>query len=139
KAEKPLVETQGGLEMRVTNVLGAVICGFLISACGGESNEVKPAVAPTPPPAESAPAPIASAPAEAPVAPPAEPKKTAAELQVAAVKSVMDGWNSGDAKKVAGTYADNATFTMAGMPDVHGRDGVQAYAQKMLDAFPKMK
>ncbi len=125
--------------MRGTKSSGLLILGLLISACGGETSEVKPAVAPAPPPAETAPAPIASAPAETPPAAPVEPKKTPAEQQLATLKASFEGWNAGDAKKVAGTYAENATFVQSGMPEVKGRDAIQAHVQKNMDAFPKAK
>lgn len=124
------------MTMRRTNAFGLVMMGLLIAACGGaEGSERKPAIAPTPEP----PAPIAQEPPPAPPAPPAEPAKSAAELQLATQKTSFEAWNAGDAKKVAATFAENATLLVAGMPEIKGREAIEAYVRQTMKAFSKTK
>lgn len=125
--------------MRSSSIIGLVVFGMLASACGDkdqapppktpETTAVATTTAPPPPPVDTTPPP-----------PPPAPKPTMAELQQKAGQTIMEGFNSHDAKKAASIYADDATFRMAGAPaDAKGRDAVQAGIQTMFDSFSNFK
>jgi len=62
-----------------------------------------------------------------------------AEAQKQTGMAIMAAMNAHDAKKLASLYADNAVMKVIGMPDVNGRDAIQAQFQKMFDGMSNMK
>lgn len=103
--------------------------GFVLSACGGASEEMQP-VTPT--------APEAPITADAPKK--EEPKLTMAELQQKVVKEYGEAMNAHDAKKLAALYTDGATVNVAGTPgEAKGKDAIAAQYQKLFDAFSNFK
>jgi steroid delta-isomerase-like uncharacterized protein len=112
---------------------GALVLGFLVTACGGGADEAPPVQAPPPPVASAAPAPP---PVETP-APPAPPKASLAELQQTTLKAYVDGFT--DAKKVASLYAEDAQLWIPGTPEVKGREAILGYTQSQLDSSSNVK
>lgn len=119
--------------MRAWKISGALLLGCTVAACGGAEGEMKPPAPPAPPapPVAVNPTPAPAATTEAPAA----PKPTMAEMQVTAMKGVSEGWNTADGKKVAGFYAENATFIVAGQPEMKGREAIAAHVKMTADAF----
>jgi steroid delta-isomerase-like uncharacterized protein len=122
-----------------SSIVGVVVVGLLASACGDkdqapppktpETTAVATTTAPPPPPVDTTPPP-----------PPPAPKPTMAELQQKAGQTLMEGFNSHDAKKVASVYADDAIFRMAGAPaDAKGKDAITAGVQMIFDSFSGLK
>ncbi|MBS2020531.1 MAG: ester cyclase [Deltaproteobacteria bacterium] len=121
--------------MRKVLVFGFI--GLVMMACGGE-----PPVAVAPQPTVTAPPPpppVDTTP-PAPTAPPAPPpKKPLADLQKEAGKALAEGFAAGDAKKVAALYTENATFKLAGQPDLVGRANIEKALTNFFGAFGKVK
>ena len=67
---------------------------------------------------------MTTAPPVAAEAPPS-PKKSLAELQQAAGKAIGEAYATGDAKKYAALFTENATVKTAGAPDATGRDAIR--------------
>lgn len=114
-------------------VLGATFVVGLV-ACG---DEIPPPQPPPPPPVASA-APPPPPPADPPPAP-APPKKTMAELQAASGQAMGEAFASGDAKKAAALYSENAVLKIAGGPDVSGRAAIETGLGQFFATFAKMK
>lgn len=122
--------------MRKVIVVGFVgLVGLVSSACGGDPPVAiapQPTVTAPPPPVETTPPP--------PVTPPAPPpKKPLADLQKEAGKTIAEGFATGDAKKVAAVYSENATFKFPGMPDVTGRANIEKALAGFFASFGKIK
>lgn len=116
--------------------VSSIVLVLIAVSCGGEP----PApVAPAQPPA----APTAAAPPPAPPTdstPPGPPvRKTLAELQRETGKAWSAAFAAGDAKKLAGLYAEKAVFKMAGMPDMVGRDAIEKGAAGFFAGVSKIK
>lgn len=121
--------------MRST-ALAAVLAATFVVGSVGCGDELPPPQPPPPPPVASAPPP--PPPVEPPVAP-APPKKTMAELQMENGKAMGEAFSTGDAKKAAALYAENAVMKMAGAPDVTGRAGIEKGLAELFATFGKMK
>src|SRR5262249_29658107 len=126
-----------GVPMRSS--FGTVLFSVFAAACGGGSDATKPVEAPPPP--SLTPAPSASdTGSAAPGGGASLPKPSMQEMEKTLVGSVADAINAHDAAKVAANYAEDATLTVAGMPEaIKGRDAIQADAKKEFDAFPNTK
>ncbi len=112
------------------------VFGFIV-ACGGAADEQAPVQAPPPPPPPVA---VADTPAPAPTAdtPAPAPKPAMADMQAAAIKSMVA--NGNDAAKVAALYAPDATLFIPGMGgESKGREAVQKSYQDWLDSTTDMK
>jgi steroid delta-isomerase-like uncharacterized protein len=106
-----------------------------LAACGGDE-AAKPPVTPVPPtPVATVTAPMPTM--TAAVTPPAKP--TQAELLAAAAKGVVEAMNAHDAKKYAALYTEDATVTVPGMPEQHGRADIEKNVQGFFDGFKDLK
>jgi steroid delta-isomerase-like uncharacterized protein len=113
-------------------------------ACGGrEPPPVTTAATPLPPPVAPPPAPAASLPLDAaPVptpAPPSVASPSLADLVADRNKTALEALNAHDRKKLASTYAENATITMFGEGDITGRDAIAAEFAQTLMGLPDLK
>ncbi len=108
----------------------ALAVGFLLVACGGGEENQPPKTPATPPVATTPPAPTAEAPKEEP-----KPQESMADLQHKTLKGFVEAFNAHDAKKIAGFYAENASWKMAGVPDSTGRDAIAANYAKLFEGF----
>lgn len=110
-------------------------------ACGGSESPPAttaaipptPAVAPPPTPAASVPPDAGPAPPPAPAAP------SLADLVADRNKTALEALNAHDRKKLASTYAENATITMFGEGDITGRDAIAAEFAQTLMGLPDLK
>ncbi len=118
-------------------IVGSLVLGVLVAACGGGAETQKPVEAP-PAPAVTPSAPVADMPT-----PPADTMPAKASPQDAAkalLGTVSDGINGHDAAKLASAYADDATVVMAGAPEpMKGKEVITAESKKFFDAFPNVK
>ena len=123
---------QAALPVHVTRLIGMIVLSSFAGACGGEAPppQPPPPVATTPPPPP---------PATTAEAPPPAPKKSLAELQQAAGKAIGEAYASGDAKKYAALFTENATVKSAGAPDAVGRDAIEKSMTSFATAFSKAK
>jgi steroid delta-isomerase-like uncharacterized protein len=114
-------------------VVGLTGLAALGLACGGEPQpqvaapQPQPIPAPPPPPTTTA------------EAPPPPPKKSLAELQQAAGKAIAEAFATGDAKKYAALYTENAVIKSAGEPDVVGREAVAKWMTDFAATFSNAK
>lgn len=115
-----------------SSAISLVLAASFATACGGDPPP--PPVAPAPtvavtPPPEPTPAPT---PEPAPA-----PKPSMAELQMKNLKNQVA--TVGDAKAYAANFAADGVDVIAGMPEMKGRDAIQAGQQMFVDGFPDMK
>ncbi len=119
-------------------IVGSLVLGVLVGACGGGGEAVKPVEAPaaptvappTPPTPEVTPAPTAEAPA----------KPSAQDAAKALVGAVSDSLNTHDLAKFTATYTDDAVLVVAGNPEpIKGREAIGADTKRAFDAFPNLK
>jgi steroid delta-isomerase-like uncharacterized protein len=129
-AEDLLVE-----DMTMRKGIGALFLGVTLAACGGDE-AAKPPETPLPPTPVAT---VTAAPTTTASATPPAPKPTQAELQITAAKTLTDAMNAHDAKKFAAAYTDDATLTVAGMPEMHGRAEIEKQLQGAFDGFKDMK
>lgn len=123
--------------MRKVTVSGLVgLVAVVVSACGGEPPV---AVAPQPPATTPPPPPTDTAPPAPPTPPAPPPKKPLADLQKEAGKAIAEGFKTGDAKKIAAHYSENATFKLAGQPDLTGRANIEKALGNFFASFGKIK
>ena len=101
-----------------------------LAACGPDA---PPPVTPQPP--EPPPPPPTAEPVV--VAPP--PKLSMAEMQKAAVMTVLQGLNGHDPKMFASVYADDAIISVAGLNEVNGRAAVEQNMAEWFEVFSKAK
>jgi ketosteroid isomerase-like protein len=113
-------------------IYGALVLGLAVSAMGCASDPPPAPAAPPAPVAAAEPAPVAAAPAEA-------PKPSLADLEMQSGKTIMEGYNAHDAAKIASAYTPDAVIKSAGMPDVVGKDAIQAHEQKLFDGISNLK
>lgn len=118
----------------LSGLIGLFVLSSLAGACGGEAPPPQPPEAPAAPPPAAPPPPAQTA-----EAPPPAPKKSLAELQQAAGKAIGEAFATGDAKKYAALFTENATVKTAGAPDAVGRDAIEKSMQSFATAFSKAK
>src|ERR1700733_6373776 len=106
-------------------IFGSVVLGAIVVACGGGGDSQNPVEAP-PAPTVAPPAPTTTAdPAPTTAAAPAKPSMQ--DMQKALVGAVADSVNAHDPAKFSANYADDATVTIAGLPDsIKGKDAIAA-------------
>ena len=61
------------------------------------------------------------------------------DMQKSLIGAVASAMNAHDPAKVGASYADDATVTMAGVPNITGKEAIQADLKKLIDGFPNMK
>ncbi|HEY8076178.1 MAG TPA: ester cyclase [Labilithrix sp.] len=107
----------------------------MLGACGGgdepKTAQNPPAPTVTPPAPTATEAPKAEDPKPAPLSPMEAQKKTGMGIQ--------EAMNAHDAKKLASYFTDDAVVKVIGMPDVTGRDAIQAQYDKMFVGLPNLK
>ena len=106
----------------------ALFVGFVV-ACGGADQPPPQPPPPPPPPPPAAPADTTPAPAATAEAP--APKPSLADMEAAAVASMVTNVN--DAAKIAALYAPDATQLVPGYLESKGRDEIQKGYQGWLD------
>jgi ketosteroid isomerase-like protein len=108
------------------SIIGVVAFGFVVG-CGGAENEQQPVQAPPPPPP-----PVVTAPPAPPPEPPPPPKPSMAEMQQAAIKTLVASVN--DAGKLMALYAPDAVVVTPGFPETKGREAIQKGLQEWIAA-----
>ena len=118
--------------MRTTSYAGLVVLGILAGACGSD-----PPPAPVTPPTPTVANVTPPAPVEAPKmeAAPA-PKPTMAEMQMKALKAQGEGFGT---PKWADVFTDDAVFTVAGMPELKGKEAIAKHHMGFFDSFSEVK
>ncbi|HEY8086760.1 MAG TPA: nuclear transport factor 2 family protein [Polyangiaceae bacterium] len=104
----------------------AMVLGLLVGCAGEDEQQTVQAPPPPPPPPTVVEAPPPPPP---PAPPPAKP--TMAEMQQAALRSIVANMN--DAAKLTMLYAPDASVVMPGFPEARGRDAIQKANQEWLD------
>jgi ketosteroid isomerase-like protein len=113
----------------------AALAAFAGTACGADD---KQPILPPPPPI--APATVTAPPIDTSPPPAQAPTKPSMpEMQLLTIKAIADAISAHDAKKYAGSYANDASLTVYGVGDATGRDAIAADAQKWIDGFGDLK
>ncbi len=122
--------------MRRISVFGALVLGSIVTACGGGDENLQPATPANPPAPAVAETPAPPTPAPAVVE---KPKPSPVEMATAGLMEWQKTSNSGDAKKIASMYTEDAVVKTAGMPDMKGRTAVEEDEKMMQSAFSGSK
>jgi ketosteroid isomerase-like protein len=119
--------------MKLTTTALATLLALV--ACGG--SESPPAVTGASPPMPPVAPPPVPDPPDAGPAPPVAPSLT--DLVADRNKTALEALNAHDRRKLASTYADNATINMFGEEDITGRDAIAAEFAQTLMGLPDLK
>jgi ketosteroid isomerase-like protein len=122
--------------MKATTTALATLLALV--ACGG-SESPPAATGASPPRPSAAPPPVPDVPAlpDAGAAPPVAPSLT--DLVADRNKTALEALNAHDRRKLASTYAENATINMFGEDDITGRDAIAAEFAQTLMGLPDLK
>src|SRR5262249_16952741 len=130
EVKRPNRRIEGETPMR--RIFTTALLGIVLGACGRPAHQQPPLHPPPPPPAPPPRPPAARPPPPAATPPPPAPKPSMADAQQAVIKAYPANFT--DSAKIGALYATDALSTQAGMPDLKGRDAIQAFHQAFVDA-----